>query len=136
MKRIVLLFCLILAKPLSAQEFNFLGGYDALGVPEYLEPVNDVITDESMNMILNALPEGYPVPQYNPHYITSGYDTNIELEKDATVWVTFVKEGAGYKNVLGFYTYDINNPMRTKPTDKEITIIFPNASEGDAKAID
>ncbi len=130
MNKLLAFFCVILIQPIAAQNFNFLGGYDALGVPDYLEPVNDVISNESMQMIMNALPESYPVPQYNPHYITSGYDTNIELEKDAGVWVTFVKEGAGYKNVLGFYTYDINDSNRNKPSDTDITIIFPNASEG------
>ena len=129
MKKLLLLFFFILNQYIIAQNFNFLGEYDSQGVPEYLEPVDDVISTESMEMIMNALPESYPVPDYNPHYITSGYDTNIELQKDATVWVTFVKEGAGYKNVLGFYTYSIDDKNRKQPRDSEITIIFPNASE-------
>ena len=115
---------------LISQNFNFLGGYDELGVPDYLEPVNDVVSNSSMQLIQEALPEGYPVPDFNPHYISAGYDTNIELTDEASVWVTFVKEGAGYKNVLGFYTYDVNDTNRRKPYDSEITIVFPNASEG------
>lgn len=130
MKKLLLFICFAINLHATSQNFSFLGSYDELGVPDYLEPQNDNISNESMQMIMNALPEGYPVPDYNPHYITSGYDTNIELEKDATVWVTFVKEGAGYKNVLGFYTYDVNDENRRKPWESEITIIFPNASEG------
>jgi len=79
-------------------------------------------------MISNSLPESYPVPDYNPHYISSGYDTDIIIENQAEVWVTFVSEGAGYRNVLGFYTYDVNNPSQTAPTPEDITIIFPNVS--------
>ncbi len=129
MKRILLLLCLSLNFQLSAQDYQFLGGYDAHGVPDYMEPENDIISDKSMQMLLDALPESYPVPEYNPHYITAGYDTDIALQKDASIWVTFVKEGAGYKNVLGFYTYQLNNSAPAKPTPSDITIIFPNVSE-------
>lgn len=128
MKTLLHFFCLILIQQVAAQQYQYLGGYDSQGVPDYLEPVDDYISAESMAMIDAALPESYPVPDFNPHYISAGYDTNIELEKDAAVWVSFVKEGAGYKNVLGFYTYDVNDQERTKPTDRDITIIFPNAS--------
>ncbi|MFV8282744.1 DUF4114 domain-containing protein [Christiangramia marina] len=129
MKTLLHFFCLILLQQVTAQQFQYLGEYDGLGVPKYLEPVDDYVSAESMAMIDAALPESYPVPDYNPHYISAGYDTNIELAEDAAVWVTFVKEGAGYKNVLGFYTYDVNDSERSKPTDNDITIIFPNASK-------
>jgi Domain of unknown function (DUF4114) len=82
-----------------------------------------------MNLVHNALPEGFPVPTYNPQYISSGYDSDIILTDSADVWVTFVDEGAGYKNVLGFYTYDINSPLTTAPAASDITIIFPNVSK-------
>ncbi|MDT0643821.1 DUF4114 domain-containing protein [Zunongwangia sp. F363] len=130
MKRILLLFCLSLNLNHSAQHYQFQGGYDAQGVTDDLEPENDMISDKSMQMLLDALPESYPMPEYNPHYISTGYDTDIALREDAGNWVTFVKEGAGYKNVLGFYTYDLNAPAPAKPQPSDITIIFPNASEG------
>ena len=129
MKKLLLLLILLVTQLVISQNFNYLGGYNELGVPNYLEPVNDVISASSMQLINDALPEGYPVPDFNPHYISAGYDTNIELTEDASVWVTFVKEGAGYKNVLGFYTYDVNDPNRRQPWESEITIVFPNASE-------
>ena len=110
MRTLLLISMLMASSFVISQNFNYLGGYDELGVPDYLEPVNDEISASSMQLINDALPEGYPVPDYNPHYISAGYDTNIELTEDASVWVTFVKEGAGYKNVLGFYTYDVNDP--------------------------
>lgn len=123
-----LLLVLLTTLTSFAQDYQFLGSYNSQGTPLYLEPENDVITNETMQLIENALPESYPVPDYNPQYISSGYGTDLILEDMADVFVTFVTEGAGYKNVLGFYTYDLNNPTPPKPTAADITIIFPNVS--------
>ncbi|MDN3595091.1 DUF4114 domain-containing protein [Zunongwangia endophytica] len=127
MKQLLLLFGFLCSLATSAQNYNFLGTYDNQGVPDYLVGRDD-ISAETIQRISDALPEGYPVPDYNPHYISAGYDTDLILDKDAAVWVTFVQEGAGYKNVLGFYTYDINAPKPPRPNREDITIIFPNVS--------
>ena len=127
MKRKLYFISLLVSFVTTAQNYQFLGTYDSQGVPDYLVG-RDEVSAETMQMITDAVPEGYPVPDYNPHYITAGYDTDIILEKDAAVWVTFVKEGAGYKNILGFYTYDVNEPKIKKPLPEDITIIFPNVS--------
>lgn len=127
MKRIVLLITLFSNFTLFAQGYQFLGPYTSNGTPLYFEP-NDVVSSETMTLISNSLPENYPVPTYNPQYISSGYETDIFIDSLADVWVTFVSEGAGYRNVLGFYTYDINNPPTTVPTASQITIVFPNVS--------
>lgn len=128
MKQLFTLLILTYTIQLQAQTYQYLGTYTTDGTPNYLEPVGDVVSVETLEMISNSLPESYPVPDYNPHYITSGYDTNLEIEANADVWVTFVSEGAGYKNVLGYYTYDVNNPPTTTPQPEDITIIFPNVS--------
>lgn len=127
MKHTLLILTLLSANLIAAQNYKFLGSYTSNGTPEYLTD-NDEISYETLDLIDSSLLEGYPVPEYNPHYISSGYDTDLILEKDADVWVTFVKEGAGYKNVLGFYTYDIKDNSPTKPKAQDITIIFPNVS--------
>lgn len=127
MKRILLLIALCSKVTFFAQSYQFLGPYTSNGTPLYFD-TSDVISGETMTLISNSLPENYPVPIYNPQYISSGYETDIIIDSLADVWVTFVSEGAGYKNVLGFYTYDINNPPTTAPTSSQITIIFPNVS--------
>lgn len=127
MKKLLLLI-VCLSQLAVAQNYNYLGTYSSNGTPNYLENPSDVVSVETLELISNALPEGYPVPDYNPQYITAGYDTNIKLDQAAEVYVTFVTEGAGYKNVLGFYTYDLDNPPTSVPSDEDITIIFPNAS--------
>jgi len=128
MKKLLLILFTFSALGMAAQSYNFLGSYDALGTPLYLESERDVVSVETLEMINNSLPESYPVPDYNPQYITAGYDTDVKLNDDADVWITFISEGAGYRNVLGFYTYDLENPITSAPAKEDITIIFPNAS--------
>lgn len=128
MKKLLLLFSILTAVLVNAQNYQYLGNYTSNGTPLYLESPGDDVSIETLEMISNSLPESYPVPDYNPHYISSGYDTDLIINETADVWVTFVAEGAGYRNVLGFYTYDVNNPSPTAPQPEDITIIFPNAS--------
>jgi len=124
----VLLSLLIIISLSTYGQYNYLGTYTSNGTPNYLEAVGDVISVATQELISNALPESFPVPDYNPHYISSGYDTDLILNEQADVFVTFVAEGAGYRNVLGFYTYDVNNPPTTAPATSDITIVFPNVS--------
>tara|TARA_B110000483_G_scaffold233932_1_gene303340 strand:- start:42621 stop:45941 length:3321 start_codon:yes stop_codon:yes gene_type:complete len=116
------------AIPLATPVYNYLGEYTSNGTPLYLEDPSDSVSAATQEGINSSLPDDYPVPEYNPQYITSSYDTNLKIEGDTDVWVTFVSEGVAAKNVLGFYTYDIFNPSATAPTKDEITIIFPNVS--------
>ncbi|WP_435415302.1 DUF4114 domain-containing protein [Polaribacter aestuariivivens] len=128
MKKILLILITTVVTNLQAQSYKYIGDYTTDGTPNYLENPGDIISIETLEMINNSLPESYPVPDYNPQYITSGYDTDIKITEDADIWVTFVAEGAGYRNVLGFYTYDLENPRTQKPNPEDITIIFPNVS--------
>ncbi|MCD4773416.1 MAG: LruC domain-containing protein [Bacteroidales bacterium] len=108
--------------------FGFLGTYNSQGVPDYLEPVNDVITADFMTDITNTLPSGLHVNTHHPEYLLSSYQHDLELECEGDVYVTFVHEGAGYKNVLGFYTYNLGSPPATVDDIDTIFIIFPNSS--------
>lgn len=128
MKKILLILITTAVTTLQAQSYKYLGAYSSNGTPNYLETPSDTISIETLERINNSLPESYPVPDYNPQYITSGYDTDIKITENADIWVTFVSEGAGYRNVLGFYTYDLENPITQKPNSEDITIIFPNVS--------
>lgn len=128
MKKLLLLLSIFASATTIAQSYQYLGEFTSNGTPLYLETPGDNVSIETQEMISNSLPESYPVPDYNPHYISSGYDTNLSINQTADVWVTFISEGAGYRNVLGFYTYDLDNPPTTTPSNEDITIIFPNAS--------
>ncbi|OZC01554.1 LruC domain-containing protein [Rubricoccus marinus] len=108
--------------------FATLGGWDASGVPDYLMPTRDRI-DAGLLATLNAsLPENAPVPTAHPEYLASGNETDILVTQEADVWVTFVHEGAGWRNSLGYYTYDASAPPQSADEIDTQTLIFPNVS--------
>ncbi|MFZ4399562.1 MAG: LruC domain-containing protein [Bacteroidales bacterium] len=106
---------------------KYLGSYNSQGKPNYLT-TNDVINAGLLTDVNAWLPEYKSVPTQNPQYLAQANETNVVLSEMADVWVTFVHEGAGYMNVLGFYTYNKNSPPATASQIDSITIIFPNAS--------
>ena len=108
--------------------FKFLGTFNTLGVPDYLETVNDVIDSPMLNDINATLPESQPLTESHPQYLTSTNETNLVLTDECNVWVTFVHEGAGYKNVMGYYTYNVSNPPKTASEIETLNIVFPNVS--------
>jgi Domain of unknown function (DUF4114) len=112
---------------LAAQNptFNYLGTFTADGTPNYLVQPSDQVPASLVTRIMASVPERYPVPTYHPEYIRAGITSDIQLRDTADVWVTFVAEGAGYLNTLGFYTYQINAPV-VRPS--AVTIAFPNVS--------
>jgi len=108
--------------------FHPMGAWNSQGVPLYLEPVNDVLDNEFLNDVNASFPERQPVPIYHPEYLDPNNEYDFKLLEASDVWVTFVHEGAGYKNVFGYYTYPINNPPTNKNQIDTINIIFPNVS--------
>lgn len=108
------------------QSYNYLSPFNSQGVPTNI--LMDSVSPQLVSNISASLPENYKVPIYHPEYLATGITTDIHLDDSASVWVTFVNEGAGYKNVLGFYTYTGAIPA-TPPTASQITIIFPNVSK-------
>jgi LruC domain-containing protein len=73
-------------------------------------------------------PEYKKVPDTNPSYLTVGDLSNTNLTKNAEVSVSFVSEGAGYLNTLGYFVYKTSEKPMTPPGKDQIVIIFPNAS--------
>lgn len=106
-----------------------LGSWNSNGVPSYLEPVNDNISSSFLLDITSSLPEGgNPLPVSHPEYIQTNRPTTLYVKELADVWVTFVHEGAGYKNTLGFYTFNAQSPPTSSSQITNPTIIFPNVS--------
>ena len=87
---------------ITAQSYNYLGTFSKSGRPEYLTTPSDIISDSFSKRIAASLPEYYPVPTYHPEYLKEGVANDIELSEEAEVWITFIDEGAGYKNTLAF----------------------------------
>lgn len=111
----------------NSQNYNTLGNWNDLGVPEYLLD-REVLTEDFLNVLNSILPERQPVPEYNPQYLENSAITDIHITQEAEVFVTFIHEGAGYKNSLGFFTYQTANGPPNSLSSTDITIIFPNVS--------
>ncbi len=108
--------------------FNYLGGYNRFGVPHYLEPERDAISAKLLEYINASLPEKQPVPQYHPSFLAEGKNTTLDITETCDVWVTFVHEGAGFRNAIGFYTYESDTPPQSLDDINEVNVIFPNLS--------
>ena len=89
------------------QPRQFVDGFVPIPVP-VLTQVGDLLPEQS-----NA----------GAAFLGDAYSPNLVMEQDGTVTVTFVHEGAGYKNSLGYFTYTIN-PF----TIVDRQLIFPNVS--------
>lgn len=111
----------------KANTYYTMGNWNSSGVPNYLEADRDNLDASLKNDIGYSLPEGRPVPQYSPEYL-NGMDMNTVINDNADVWVTFVHEGAGHKNVLGYFTFESNNPPNSINDVDSLTIVFPNVS--------
>jgi LruC domain-containing protein len=110
--------------------WNFLSGepwpagYNQnTGKPDNLIYARDQYPAEFFDRIANALPEA----RINEAFLTNDSGSNITLVEEGEVFVTFIHEGAGYKNSFGYFTFDKNNPP-TSPEEISETIIFPNLS--------
>lgn len=108
--------------------YQTMGTWNSQGVPNYLEAAGDVIDASFLSDINASLPEGQPLPNSHPMYFNSNLDFGLRLQDSADVWITFVHEGAGWKNTLGYYYYNENNPPQSVSDITTGTIVFPNVS--------
>ncbi len=113
---------------LKSNGYHYMGSYNSLGVPTYLVEQDQTVTQDLLDVVNQSLPEGFPVPTYNPQYIDNNVNPNTVLVDSAELWITFVHEGAGFKNAIGYYTYPSDNPPATRDDIDSLHIIFPNSS--------
>jgi LruC domain-containing protein len=111
----------------SLPNLKYLGDWKTDGTPKYLEKNGDIIDAGLLARLNESLPEAKAVSLHHPEYITTT-DKSLLLRERADVWVTFIHEGAGYSNVLGFYTYPKGKTPASVNDISDITVIFPNAS--------
>jgi len=117
-----------LSKSASILNYTFLGGFNNQGLPDYLEVPGDYISPGLLEDINATLPEYYSLVQTHPQYLEDGTGSDLILSQPAEVWVTFVHEGAGWKNVLGYYIYPVNDPPASVSEINRHIVIFPNVS--------
>ena len=106
----------------------YMGTYTSDGVPNYLEPVGDVITNDYLTQLNYSLPEQTNVAYRHPDFLTSSAETNINITELSDVWFTFVFEGAGYRNTVAYFTYPTGTPPQSAAQIDSLHVILPNAS--------
>ena len=114
----------------GAYQWNFQSGeawpsgYNQnTGKPDALIYARNEYPAGFFDRIANALPES----RVNEAFMTDDSGSNITMREDGEVFITFIHEGAGYKNSFGYFTYDANNPPQSAADVRE-TIVFPNLS--------
>jgi hypothetical protein len=136
----VIIFILIGSHQASATEcdsinealtskFRFLGSWDSNGAPQYLVLEGDEVSQTLIDYVNGSLPESIKVPASNDEYFGENIQLNTELKEKSKVYLTMVHEGAGWRNTLGFYTYDLDNPPQTVYDIDSMVILFPNVSQ-------
>jgi LruC domain-containing protein len=108
--------------------YSYLGSYNTQGVPGYLLSPRDIISKDFLDDINASLPERIRLPVGHPDYLAIGNEADIVVNEEADVWITFVHEGAGYLNAVGYYVYDQSNPPKSVLDIDRYNVIFPNAS--------
>jgi hypothetical protein len=126
-----------LALALTTSDFIFESGaessnYSAKGKPNDTYSIADTLPHDTLDNVYSMLPEGAYV---NSAFIAPERYSNIDIDDElggeafASAKVTFLNEGAGYRNALGYFVYDTNNPPASIDDITAHTIIFPNSSK-------
>ena len=103
--------------------------FTPMGAPLSIVNINDRLDKDLLDSIYAEVPNGFRVRQ---ELLDNTFD-NIAVKPDFTGQVTarvsFLNEGAGFKNSLGYFVYPTATPP-TKDTigDIQHVVIFPNAS--------
>lgn len=116
-------------------EYVYLSTFDANGVlavqnwdPATEERIKETVSRQLKSECDNKYPNGTNITVIHPDWIRN-IPTDLEMEVNE-VKVTFVNEGAGYRNAFGYYVYETAKPPTTVAEISRIYFIFPNASLG------
>lgn len=119
----------VLTRPVSFTETSYknLGGFDALGTPDYLL-TQDAISQEMLTFINQIMPERTDLRTTHPELLSSTAIADIKVTQTSDVYLTYISHGAGKSNSIAFYTYPTNNPPASAKDIDTITYAFPNAA--------
>ncbi len=105
--------------------YKFLGAYDSSGKPDYLLP-REKISSSLLSYINSILINGKDLRTTHPELLNNPAIADIVITKTSDVFLTFIEQGAGLANALGFYTYATGQSPATAKDIKAITYVFPN----------
>ncbi len=96
------------------------------GVPDDVEPTEPCET--LMTKISEMFPESVDVRGIHDDLFSDTAHLNILVTEETPVYISFIDEGAGWRNTFGYYTYSADNPPQSIE-DIEKHIVFPNVSK-------
>ncbi len=96
------------------------------GVPDDVEPTDPCET--LMANISELFPERLDVRNVHDDLFSDTAVLSIHVTEETPVFVSFIDEGAGWRNTFGYYTYPADNPPQSIE-DFEKLIVFPNVSK-------
>lgn len=92
----------------------------------------DIIASKPCTTLYQGIMEMYPEHKRNNEVYSQLFAANAEkriiLTKDSEVFITFISEGAGWSNTLGYYAYNLNDPPGS-PSDTDKKVLFPNIND-------
>lgn len=118
-------------RPVEFPETSYqtLGSFDNTGKPNYLLP-KDAISPGLASFASTTLPQGGDLRTTHPELLSSTALADIAITQSSDIFITYISNGSGTTNAIGFYTYPTNKPLTSAKDIKTITYIFPNAGSG------
>jgi hypothetical protein len=96
------------------------------GIPDEIIPTKPCPT--LIDNIIAMFPAGKDNRDDHADLFTDESKLILKLKKESPVYLTFIDEGAGWRNSLAYYTYDAENPP-TGEDEIELHMLFPNVSK-------
>lgn len=96
------------------------------GVPDDIIETKPCAT--LVDNIIAMFPAGKDNRSTNSELFSDENNLILKLTKESPVYLTFVDEGAGWKNSLAYYTYNCENPP-ANADELELHMLFPNVSK-------
>ncbi|MBC8054245.1 MAG: LruC domain-containing protein [Sphingobacteriaceae bacterium] len=109
--------------------YSNMGQFDQFGRPtNYLVLPKGTVSADLLTYLAESLPDQQDVRVHHPQYLSDNATEHLNIVKTSDVWITFVSEGAGYTNAVGYYTYPTNSPPNQVHKIDTVKMIFPNTS--------
>lgn len=112
----------------TAAKWVYMSGYNSQGVPGNLMAVNDPVDQVLMHDINTALPEYKNEVAAHPDWFLASNTNNIDVLVQSDIYITYITEGAGWMNSLGYFTFNTNSPPASAAAIDTVHVIFPNVS--------
>lgn len=109
----------------------YIGSFNSSGISSLLnqgennENIKETYSNSFLSEINEYFPERKKLHNTNPDWIS---DNTINVLSDTNIKVSFVDEGAGYRNSFGYYIYNTDSPPDKVEDINNVYIMFPNAS--------